>query len=176
MATPLHSLDTISKLLDLSPRRVQQLSKEGVIPKESHGKYELVSAVRGYINYLKERTLNPNVISFDEVKAKKAAAEAELTIIELEEKKKELVRTEEVIESWLDIISSCKSKMLSLPAKLAPITAVENNPAICKSIIEQQIYEALDELSEQILSGLGIEEDGGSSMEAPPENDSEPMG
>jgi phage terminase Nu1 subunit (DNA packaging protein) len=84
MASPAtHSLDTISKLLDLTPRRVQQLSKEGVIPKLDRGRYELVPAVRGYIRYLKERSINPGVVSFDEVRARKTAAEAEMAELEL---------------------------------------------------------------------------------------------
>jgi hypothetical protein len=48
-----YPVETIAKLLDLTPRRVQQLSAEGVIPRVGHGKYELVSSVRGYIRYLK---------------------------------------------------------------------------------------------------------------------------
>lgn len=180
MANPAtHSLATIAKLLDLSARRVQQLSKEGVIPKAERGRYELVPAVRGYINYLRERSLNPNVVSFEEVRAKKLSAEAELTVIELQEKKGELVRTEDVIESWMEIIGACKSRMLSIPAKLAPIVAVESMPAVCKTIIEEQIDEALFELSEWVRDEIRDEEPDGDSLggvEATAETDSEPMG
>jgi hypothetical protein len=34
-----------------------------------------------------------------------------------------------------------------MPTKIAPVVAVEDTPAICKQIIEEQIGEALDELS-----------------------------
>ena len=37
--------------------------------------------------------------------------------------------------------------MLSMPAKLAPVVAVEDSPAICKSLIEEQVIEALDEIA-----------------------------
>lgn len=151
MASPAtHSLETISKLLDLTPRRVQQLSKEGVIPKAERGRYELVPAVRGYIRYLKERSINPGVVSFDEVRARKTAAEAELVEIELKERRNSLVPVSDVIDAWLELIAACKSRMLSMPAKLAPVVAVEDNPAICKRIIEEQTLEALDELARWI--------------------------
>ena len=57
MAKTTFPLDTIAKLLDLTPRRIQQLSSEGVIPKAERGRYELVPAVQGYIKYLKERSI-----------------------------------------------------------------------------------------------------------------------
>ena len=54
-------LDTISKLLDLTPQRVTQLVNEGVIPRKERGRYELVPVVRGYIKYLRERGLRADV-------------------------------------------------------------------------------------------------------------------
>lgn len=50
-----HSALVISKLLSMTPRRLQQLSKEGYIPKSSRGKYTITGSVQGYIRYLKAR-------------------------------------------------------------------------------------------------------------------------
>jgi len=181
--TATHSLDTISKLLDLTPRRVQQLSKEGVIPKAERGRYELVPAVRGYIAYLKERSINPGVISFDEVRARKTAAEAELAELELLEKKEQLVPMTEIVDTWLDMVSACRTKMLSMPAKLAPVVAVEESPAICKRLIEEQIVEALDEIarwieeeSESDESDADSEISSSTSVEAAADTNGEPVG
>ena len=181
--TATHSLDTISKLLDLTPRRVQQLSKEGVIPKAERGRYELVPAVRGYISYLKERSINPGVISFDEVRARKTAAEAEMAELELLEKKEQLVPMTDIVDTWLDMVSACRSKMLSMPAKLAPVVAVEENPAICKRLIEEQIVEALDEIarwieedSEPDEPNADSEVSSSASVEAASDPNGEPVG
>lgn len=184
MARPAtHSLDTISKLLDLTPRRVQQLSKEGVIPKSERGRYELVPAVRGYIRYLKERSINPGVVSFDEVRARKTAAEAEMAELELLEKKGDLLPMQQVVDTWLDMVAACRTKMLSMPAKLAPVVAVEEAPAVCKQIIEEQIIEALDEIASYITGdeeedAANIDFDGGDSgsVEATADDDGEPVG
>ena len=63
MADPAtHLLGTIAKLLDLSERRVQQLSREGVIPAE-RGRGGTRAAVRGYIHYLRDRSLDVGVVS-----------------------------------------------------------------------------------------------------------------
>jgi len=148
MADPAtHSVEVIARLLDLTTRRVQQLSAEGVIPKAERGRYELVPAVRGYIAYLKERSINPGVVSFDEVRARKIAAEAEMAEIELREKKGQLIPASEVVSSWGEIVGACRSKLLAVPAKIAPVVAVEDNPAVCKQIVEEQIGEALYELA-----------------------------
>lgn len=184
MASPAtHSLDTISKLLDLTPRRVQQLSKEGVIPKLDRGRYELVPAVRGYIRYLKERSINPGVVSFDEVRARKTAAEAEMAELELLQRKGDLIPMQQVVDTWLELIASCRSKMLSMPAKLAPVVAVEDNPAVCKQLVEEQMMEALDEIARWIddyADDAGSDEiadgDNGEGMETTADTDGEPMG
>jgi hypothetical protein len=46
VATNAQPIGVIARLLDLSERRVQQLSREGVIPKAERGQYDLVGAVR----------------------------------------------------------------------------------------------------------------------------------
>lgn len=49
MSTATQPIGVISRLLDLSERRVQQLSREGVIPKANRGQYDLIGSVRGYV-------------------------------------------------------------------------------------------------------------------------------
>ncbi len=53
-----YPVETIAELLDLTPRRVYQLTNAGIIPKASRGRYELVPAVKGYIKYLRDRAIN----------------------------------------------------------------------------------------------------------------------
>lgn len=43
-------IESLAKLLDLTPRRVQQLAKEGVIPKPAtRGQYDIIPSVVAYI-------------------------------------------------------------------------------------------------------------------------------
>ena len=133
MAVATHPLDTICKLLDLSPRRMQLLSKEGVIPKAERGRYELVPAVRGYISYLKERTVTgdvkegDNVISFDEARRRKIAAEAALAELELEKERGYLVSIEQTEKLRTSVLSAARAKFLSLPTNLASIVVTETD-------------------------------------------------
>ena len=58
MSSPSQPLAVIAKLLDLSERRVQQLSREGVIPKATRGQYDLIGSVRGYVRYLRDQAVS----------------------------------------------------------------------------------------------------------------------
>lgn len=64
-ATPTYPVATIADLLMVSERRVQQLAKEGVIPKAERGRYELVPTVQGYIRYLQERSVHSDATTID---------------------------------------------------------------------------------------------------------------
>jgi hypothetical protein len=181
MAAASHSLKTISKLLDLSPRRVQQLVKEGVIPKMERGRYELVPVVRAYIHYLRERNIQAGVVSLEEVRTRKIKAEAELAEIDLAQQRGETINVDAAAIVWGEVLGVAKSRLLSIPAKLAPIVAVEDAPAICKALIEEQVFEVLDELADDIAvwaedAGSGLDEDGSDGIEAAAEIDDERVG
>jgi len=57
MADNTQPVAVMAKLLDLSERRIQQLSREGIIPKSQRSRYELVGSVKGYIHYLRDLAL-----------------------------------------------------------------------------------------------------------------------
>lgn len=44
--------DVLAKLFNMTPRRVHQLVKEGVIPKVGRGKYPLATSIRSYVGHL----------------------------------------------------------------------------------------------------------------------------
>tara|TARA_R110002110_G_scaffold12120_4_gene57606 strand:- start:137 stop:667 length:531 start_codon:yes stop_codon:yes gene_type:complete len=150
-----HTLETMARLCDLSKRRVQQLVAEGVIPKNDEGRYYLEEAIPAYIKFLKDKSIKPGIISLDKVRARKTLADAEMAEIDLSVRRGELVEVKDVLRDWLEQIGSCKSKLLNIPSKLAPIVAVEDSNSVCQSLIEVQIHEALNELSE---SDFGSEE------------------
>ena len=54
-----------AKFMDLSEHRVQKLSRKGSIPNADQSPYELVSALQGYFRYLRERSLEVELISAD---------------------------------------------------------------------------------------------------------------
>jgi phage terminase Nu1 subunit (DNA packaging protein) len=49
-----YSTAKIAKVLDLSPERIRQLERQGVLKKVNQ-RYELVDSVHAYIHFLRER-------------------------------------------------------------------------------------------------------------------------
>ena len=97
------NIQAIAKLLKLSERRIQQLAKEGVIPKAERGKYDLVNSVHGYIDYLKAKA--GGEFTAEEVlknKNKLLKAKAELAEIDKMKASGELIPKGEVKKSWLE--------------------------------------------------------------------------
>ena len=47
------SLRTLSILLDVTERRIQQLAREGVMVRDKRGRYDLIPSIQGYVRYLR---------------------------------------------------------------------------------------------------------------------------
>ena len=152
VAPATYPLGTISKLLDLSERRVQQLSREGVIPKAERGRYELVGAVRGYVHYLRDRSIDSDVVSIDVARQRKTAAEAELAEIELAKARADVVSINDVALQWDAVLGACRTRLLGVPTKVAPMVAVETDQSLVKDTLEDAIYTALGELAADWVS------------------------
>ena len=142
------NIQAIAKLLKLSERRIQQLAKEGVIPKAERGKYDLVNSVHGYIDYLKAKA--GGEFTAEEVlknKNKLLKAKAELAEIDKMKASGELIPKGEVKKSWLELVHKLKQKLLSIPNKVAPVVVTVKSINEIKLIIQDKIHEALYEIS-----------------------------
>jgi phage terminase Nu1 subunit (DNA packaging protein) len=142
-------LDTICKLLDLTPQRVGQLVNMGVIPKKERGRYELVPVVRGYIHYLRERSVNSDVGAdgYATQRTRLTKAKADMAEMEKDQMASVLIPASDVGDAWETMASNMRAKMLSLPAKIATSVFVAEDVSETKRIIKEQIHEALSELS-----------------------------
>jgi len=125
------------------------LSKEGVIPKTEHGRYELAPAVQGYVRYLQERSLGrPNAPEdYHAEKARLVKAQADRAELEVMEISGKLVRADDIEAELYSKITDCKTRLLGIPSKAAPIVAAETSAGSCQKIINELVYEALEELS-----------------------------
>lgn len=85
--------------------------------------------------------------SYDEARTRKVNAEAEIAELQLAKARGELALVEDVIAAWVDVLAATKAKLMAVPTKTATILATENDPKIIKTELEDQIREALAELS-----------------------------
>lgn len=148
MSVATYPVGTIAKLLLLTERRVQQLVKEGVLPKAERSRYELVPVVQAYIKYLKDRAIGADMPG-DEGDHKRRLLKARADIAEMEAERLagDLVPVEQVEKAWVEITSRVRQRMLAVAPKAAPIAAVETTAEACHEVIETFIHEGLAELA-----------------------------
>lgn len=142
------SLDTICRLLDLTPQRINQLAKEGVIPKLERGKYELVPVVRAYIQFLRMGNLKRDLPEDDYTTHRMRLTRAKADIMEMEKAQMEekLIPASDIETAWTEATTNMRAKLLSLPTKAAAEVFSAESISEVKNLLKEQIYEALNEL------------------------------
>ena len=84
---------------------------------------------------------------YNAARARKMEADAQMAELELLQAKRKLVASDDVAGAWVEVLAAMKAKMLALPSICAPICATETDLPTIQSILENQVREALDELS-----------------------------
>lgn len=153
---------TISKMFNMTERNVRYLVEEGVIARVAHGRYDLTDTVSRYITFLKMATdgLNEQQVteSLEYEKWLHEKAKREKAEIELAHIKKEMHNSDEVEQVLNHMVMAFRSKMLSLPSKVALLLSSIDDAKKIEAILERDIYEALGELAEYNPSMFFAEE------------------
>lgn len=157
--TPTYPAKTIAKLLMLTERRVQQLAKEGVIPKAERGRYELAPAVQGYIRFLQERVAGnaaqSQTLDYHVEKTRKVKAEADIAEIEAAKRRGEAIDASEVKRAWQVILGEIRANLLgATPGRIASLLIGVEDEARSKQIIRTEISLAMQAASEADVEAL----------------------
>ena len=168
---PTYPVATIAKLLCLTPRRVQQLSQEGVIPRAERGRYELAPSVQGYVRYLQERIAGNSKTPYDyhTEKARLVRAQADRAEAELAELNGNLVSAADVAEQWGHLLANMKSRLLAIPSKTAPKLLQKERIDTIQMILDEAMTEVLTEFvgyGEQGAEHITVENGSGSAATA----------
>jgi phage terminase Nu1 subunit (DNA packaging protein) len=150
MSAATQPIGVIARLLDLSERRVQQLSREGVIPKAERGQYDLVGSVRGYVRYLRDQALKAQAGAPDYAaeRARFIRARADLAEMEAEEKRGALIAAEQIEAAWIAVLTLLRTRLLALPDRLAPQVFEQSTVGDTRNLIRTTIREVLDDLAQ----------------------------
>ena len=147
------STKELANFINLSERRVQQLTPSVFIA-EKRNQYNLIASVRRYIIYLQE-IVNKRTKSTEEQEKQRLDAEiklkeakAEIAQLDLKELKAEMLRAEDVQAFIEDLAATTKSLLTGLPGRLAMDLANIDDTVERSSIIEDAIFEVLNQLAE----------------------------
>lgn len=147
------NIKIIANLLNLSERRVKQLTSEGIIQETTPNFYKLTSTVNSYIKYLQSMISDKNLTSdYNTEKAKLTRVKREDAELEYKVKKNELHRAEDIEFIMTTMFTAFKTKLLSIPYKILPeilsLTDDKNKKDKLIEILTNSVIEALNELSE----------------------------
>lgn len=142
----------LAKMFNMTERNVRNLVAEDIIGRVGHGRYDLIDSVSRYITFLKMASDGLDDATVEESleyekwlheKAKREKAEIELAHI-----KKEMHKSDEVEKVLNHMVMAFRSKMLSLPSKVALQLTTMNDANQIEDLLERDVHQALKELSE----------------------------
>lgn len=147
MAEILVPVDVICEILDgVSPRRVQQLAKNGVIPKAAHGQYDLVACAKALIDDAQAATSRAGDLY--EQRARLVRLQGDRIETENRLRDGELCEVDVVAKEFSRQITVARTRLLAIPSKVAPLAAQKSPPEVF-TVVQEHLYEAMQELADQ---------------------------
>ena len=158
----LQKVEIIAKLFQVTVRRIQQLTQEGVLQTieitENNRKvrrYDLMPTIQAYIKYLSDkaygRDQKESVSNKEEEKLQAEVeikkAKAKIAQLELDELEGRMHSAEDVESMTTDLCLAVRSALLFMPGQLAIDVAEVTDAAEISEIIKSTVNDILDELS-----------------------------
>lgn len=150
-ATPTYPVATIADLLMVSERRVQQLAKEGVIPKAERGRYELVPTVQGYIRYLQERSVHSDATTIDYAveKARLTKAQADLAELTLARERRDVVSVALLEKNLSGLFAEVATNLRNIPGRIVSSLVGQTDERAIRRLVLAEIDQVLQALAER---------------------------
>lgn len=147
------SASVLGELLGVSDRRVRQLASEGIFKRAAKGRYLLPDSIKTYINMLKMESDiassgEGNELDLEKEKAIHERIKRQQSEIKLALMKGEVHKSEEVEEVMTDMLASFRSKIITLPSKLAPMLTNKTNATDVREVLTKEMLEVLMEFKD----------------------------
>lgn len=154
----LQSSEIIAKLFGVTPRRVQQLAKDKIIPAAQTRPYmfDLLPTVQTYIRYLSDKANGKEAKAADTTRAEadKIRAEADLkqakakiAEMQLNELEGTMHRSKDVAAVMDDLVFTIRGMIVALPGRLAMDVAQAESASEASAIIRAECNKVLNELA-----------------------------
>lgn len=140
----------LAKILGLTDRHVRRLKQEFGLFEKTEGKrtYTLEKCVPEYIEFKTDNSGRKTAINKEKEQAEHEEIKKEISKLKLRKLRGELHEAADVEEFLTEMLISFKNRLISIPQKIAPIIIGENDANSVQNILEAEIFEALQELSE----------------------------
>ena len=153
----------LSKIIETSPRTIENWGLGSKVKQNDTGKYELISSLQHQLSELRSNLKRKTQLLEDfkgkeakdskalrlrklKAETEKEEAIARIKNLEADQLAGTLVEAEQVLVAWENYIANCKAKLLALPSKLALELAEVAEPNVIEARLSQTIDESLKEL------------------------------
>lgn len=140
----------LAQCLGLSTRQIRNLRQEGMFQtiKGNRG-YVLETCVQEYINFKVNAEMGRSAqISIEKARADHEVVKKNISVMKLRRLRRELHEAADVEAFLSDMLIRFKNRLLSLPVKMAMQVSGEKDLNRMIEVLNNDIQEALDELSE----------------------------
>lgn len=143
------SAAVLGNIFGVTDRRIRQMAEEGIIVRAAKGRYNLVDSLKNYILSLKlavdsNESDNPDgELNFEEEKALHERVKRHISEMKLQTMKGELHKADDVRHVMTDMLSSFKTRMMNIPAKVAPVLE-DRDAGYIKERLTSEVTEALN--------------------------------
>lgn len=144
----------LAECLGVSERRVRQLADEGVVIKTQRGRYDAKQSVRNYIEFLRqqERAKEENIEKIKVAREAEGLMHDQLrkrkTELQVRKMENQLHSSEDVAYFWNTMVLATKSRITSIPVKVAPLLVGIEDRKEVQSILKREIADALNEIAD----------------------------
>lgn len=144
-----YKVGVIASIFGVTERRVQQLAKDGIIPKPIKGNYELIGCMQGYIAFLQERAFGKDAGLLDahQERARLLKAQADKTELEVQTMNGQLILAAEAQAEYASLVVAFRSRLSGLPTRGAHLVIGKTDFHEVKKALRELVQEALTELS-----------------------------
>lgn len=145
----LHDVKNVADFLELTPKRIKQLTDEGVLTEHRKGYYRLEKVAKQYILYQRNQLSNKNPTSdLNTERAHLISIKRQNEELELGHKLKQYHKSDEVEYAVLNMLLAFRSKCMTLPQTIVGKIAGETNPSVMIDLIKAEIISVLEELQD----------------------------
>jgi phage terminase Nu1 subunit (DNA packaging protein) len=143
------SARTLGDWLGITDRAVRMAAEEGRVVRSGHGKYDLKASVTRYASHFREVAANrsgdpENSLELTAERAALAREQREGQRIKNEAARRELVPVAEVEARWSDLVTTSRSRLLAVAARVRDLLPQLNATDIGK--LDAEIRKALAEI------------------------------
>lgn len=141
-------VDEVAEFLDITTRRVYQLVKAEIIDRLPDGKFDLKDVSEKYYEF----KFGSGSRDLNQVKAEHEEVKKRISELKLAKMEGKLHEADDVELIMTNMLVTFRNRILSIPSKLAPQLIGMKNIGKISDLIERELRDALNELSEYDLA------------------------